>query len=235
MAESPSIWFRLGYALEKARQEPPSTRLKGLVQRPSAGGRPGPKDEGRATPRQRPGSGRETGQQEALDAFVTAAAATLAGQALRFLPARGAPGIVQVLLAGASGAAAALLRELVDPLLRGRPTLAPLGPQVGKALLSGAARGLLYGAVIDTRLPGPPLARGVLYGSVEYAVSPWGGLTTLLGEKAPHHRLPFLAGLFEDYRLGEDSYLDHVVFGLALAALYGSYRPAARPAEPGED
>jgi hypothetical protein len=222
MADSPSIWFHLGFALERARQDPPAKRLRGLMDLRARGGRPGPKDDEEASSRQRPEGTGADGHPEALDALLTTAAAALAGQMLRLLPARGAPGIVQVLRGGAAGAGAALLRELVDPLLHGRAALSPLGPQLGKALLSGAARGLLYGAVLDPRLPGPPAARGVVYGSVEYAVSPWGGLTTLLGERAPHRRLPFLVGLFEDYRLGEDRYLDHLAFGIALAVLYGS-------------
>jgi hypothetical protein len=93
--------------------------------------------------------------------------------------------------------------------------------------MAGAARGLLYAAVLEPRLPGTATLRGLLYGSLEFAVSPWGGLTSLLGERAPHRRIPMLRGLFDDYALGDDSYLDHLAFGVALALLYGSppYEP----------
>jgi len=129
---------------------------------------------------------------------------------------------VGLLRAGAAGAGAALLREMVDPLLHGEKRLAPLGPESAEAALAGAARGLLYGSVLEPRLPGPRALRGVLYGTLEYAVSPWGGLTSLLGERAPHRRIPLLQGLFEDYALGDDTYFDHLAFGVALALLYGS-------------
>jgi hypothetical protein len=82
--------------------------------------------------------------------------------------------------------------------------------------------------VLEPRLPGSPLLRGAIYGSIEYAVSPWGGLTAVLGDRAPHRRIPFLAALFEQDSLGDGSYLDHLTFGVALALLYGTESGASR-------
>jgi hypothetical protein len=67
----------------------------------------------------------------------------------------------------------------------------------------------------------------MLYGSVEYAVSPWGGLTQVLGDSAPHRRLPLLSGLFDAPQAGDESYLDHLLFGVALALFYGAGAPAS--------
>ena len=226
MSDTESIWFRLGYALEKARQEPPA-RLRGIGERQDAGRRSASKDAPRNDGRQREGDS-DRGREDALDALLTTGAGALAAQLLGLLPARRRPGPLSLLRAGAAGAGAALLRELVDPLLHGRLRIPRLGPEVGEALLAGAARGLLYASLLEPRLPGPALARGVLYGSAEYAVSPWGGLPRILGDRAPHKRIPFMSGLFEDYALGEDTWSDHLVFGLALAILYGSEPARAR-------
>jgi hypothetical protein len=161
-------------------------------------------------------------REQAVQALVTAGAGALAGKLLGLIPARRKPGVMGLVRAGAAGAGAALLRELLNPVLRGEPRLTGLGPRSGDALLAGAARGLLYAAMLEPRLPGPVPVQGILYGSLEYAVSPWGGLTGVLGERAPHRRIPLLNGLFNDEQLGEDGYLDHLLFGIALALFYGA-------------
>jgi hypothetical protein len=221
MSESPSIWFRIGYALERARHEPLLGRLEGLAERKN-GREIEPKDRGRRGARQSTESEGAKAREDALDALIAAGAGAIAGKMVGLVPAQRSPGVLGLLRAGAAGAGAALLRELLDPLLHGKRRLAPIGPEAAEAAFAGAARGLLYGAVLEPRLPGPPALRGVLYGSLEFAVSPWGGLTSLLGERAPHRRIPMLKGLFDDYALGDDSYLDHLAFGVALALLYGS-------------
>jgi hypothetical protein len=157
-----------------------------------------------------------------MQALLSAGAGALAAKLLGIIPSRGKPGVMGLVRAGAAGAGAALLRELLNPVLRGEPRIAGLSPRSGDALLAGAARGLLYAAMLEPRLPGPIPVQGILYGSLEYAVSPWGGLTGVLGERAPHRRIPLLNGLFTDDRLGEDSYLDHLLFGVALALFYGA-------------
>jgi hypothetical protein len=221
MSETPSIWFRIGYALERARQEPLVGRLRGLEERRN-GRRAAPKDREGSDGRQRDAVEHPVAREGALDALIAAGAGAIAGKFVGLVPARRRPGVFGLVRAGAAGAGAALLRELLDPLLRGEPRLSRLGPEVAEALFAGAARGLLYASVLEPRLPGPATVRGVLYGSLEYVVSPWGGLTSLLGDRAPHRRIPLLEGLFEDYALGDDGYVDHLTFGVALALLYGS-------------
>ena len=88
--------------------------------------------------------------------------------------------------AAASGAAAMIFQELVHALVSDDPEDADEGSRsLADRLISGTARGLVYGAVAEPRLPGPPVLRGVLYGS------------------------------------GNDGYLEHLVFGLALALMAG--------------
>jgi len=227
MDETKDIWFRIGYALERARTEPPAGRLRGLLERLDGGRGTEAKDERPPRARQRSEGARAAGANEALDALLTAGAGALAARLLGLVPARSRPGPLALFKAGASGAGAAFLRELLDPLLRGRLARPRLGSEVTDALLAGAVRGLLYGAVLEPRLPGPAVLRGVVYGSAEYAVSPWGGLSRLMGAGAPHRRFPLLAALSEQRALGEDSYLDHVVFGVALALFYRSAEPEA--------
>ena len=220
MSDSPSIWYRIGYALERARQEPLAGRLRSLQERRN--GETAPNNREGSDGRQRAELEHAPSREDALDALIAAGAGAIAGKVVGLVPARHAPGVLGLVRAGAAGAGAALLRELVDPLLRGELRVPRPGPEVADALLAGAARGLLYASVIEPRLPGPTAVRGVLYASLEYAVSPFGGLTSLLGDRAPHRRIPLVEGLFEDYAVGDDSYVDHLAFGVALALLYGS-------------
>ena len=221
MDETKDIWFRIGYALERARTDSPGGRLRGLRERRD-GGRGEAKDELLQSARQRPEGARPSGANEAIEALLTAGAGALVARLLGLVPARGRPGPAALFRAGAAGAGAAFLRELLDPLLRGRLVTPRLGAEGVDGAQGGAVRGLLYGAVLEPRLRGPAVLRGVLYGSAEYAVLPWGGLSRLLGARAPHRRFPLLAALSEERGLGEDSYLDHVVFGVALALFYRS-------------
>jgi hypothetical protein len=74
-----------------------------------------------------------------------------------------------------------------------------------------------------------------MYGWVEHLVSPMGGLTTLAGAHAPHRSLPFVSNLFDELENGgEDTLMDHVLFGIALAALYGA-KPADAKKDDDED
>jgi hypothetical protein len=210
----------MGYALESARHEPAGKRLLTAGRRRN-GRNSAPKDGPPVRSRQREAAEEGAPADDALDALLTTLTGALAGKALGLLPAGRTPGVLGLARAAAAGAGAALLREVLDPLLRGEARIPQLGPETGEALFAGAARGLLYGAVVEPRLHGPAALRGALYGSIEYAVSPWGGLGQLMGERAPHRRLPLVQGLLGDYALGDDGWLDHLVFGLALALLYG--------------
>ena len=129
---------------------------------------------------------------------------------------------LRLLRAGAAGAAAALLVDMLRPLIRGEPGVGPLDKETVDRLIAGIGQGLVYGAVVEPRIPGPTLVKGALYGTAEYAVDPVGGLSRLLGPHAPQHRLPVIGHLLEDLDPYDRAYAEHMGFGVALALLYGS-------------
>ena len=163
--------------------------------------------------------GRETSG--ALDLLLAAGTGTVVARLLSAWPAKRRPTLVRLLRAAAAGASATLLRELLEPLLQGKTRLPSFDDGLGDRLTAGAARGLVYGGVVDPRLPGPAMARGLTYAAAEYALSPWGGLRGLVGSHSPYHKLPIVSKLLDDPEAGEKEFLDHLVFGLALGLLYG--------------
>lgn len=215
MPSEQSFWYRLGYALERAKQIPASggRKLAGLDER----AKPDSSSSGN-TPREGNGSGAFS----ATDDLVASGAVALAVRLLDRWQPRRKLGFTGLLKAGASGAAAALLVELVRPLLKGRADLPELGGATAAHMLVGAGQGLVYGGLVEPRLPGPETLKGALYGSAEYAVAPSGGLATLLGPLAPHRRIPVLGHLLADADTDEQAFLEHVAFGVALGVLYGS-------------
>lgn len=108
------------------------------------------------------------------------------------------------------------------PLLAGRVEAPTLDRDLAEKLLVGAGQGLVYGGVVEPRIPGPSVLKGALYGSAEYAVDPMGGLAHLLGGRAPQGSLPVVADLLEGLDAHDRAYVEHVVFGIAVALLYGS-------------
>jgi hypothetical protein len=135
-------------------------------------------------------------------------------------------GIMRILKAGAAGAGAALLTDLARALLTGRAQGPTMADRAVERALAGASQGLVYGLVVEPRIPGPPVLKGALYGTAEYAVDPVGGMGRLLGPHAPLRRAPVVAQVLEGIDVGERGYVEHVTFGIALAVLYGS-RPAS--------
>ena len=234
MAEHDSVWFRLGYTLEQARERVPDSGLRPLderrtarkvgapqTRRPEARTRPGRQAE--AGPRARSGAlpgflQGESPTEEPWDAVIAAAATALIGGLIKSLPRMRRPGVLRLLRAGAAGAGAALLREVLRPLRAGASGT-PSMERARAAALAGSARGLLYSALVEPRIPGPPVVRGAVYGWLEHLVSPWGGLTSLVGAGAPHRSVPFLADLLDDLEPGDDTLADHLLFGITLAAL----------------
>lgn len=224
MPSDQSFWYRLGFALERARPgpaKPPAKRggkgarmLESLEERKR-----------RATAKPRPVS----------DDLLAAGAAAVAAKALDAWKPRGKAGPVRLLKAGLSGAGAALLVDLVRPLLRGNAEIPELTRSTVDHLLAGAAQGMLYAGIVEPRVPGPPLLKGALYGSTEYVADPAGGLTRLLGMRGPLRRIPVLAHLIEDLDPHDRVYLEHVTFGIALALLYGSSRRSSGIAPPDDD
>ena len=226
MVDQDNVWFRLGYTLERSRERVPrADRLRTLEERQTTR-KVGANRTRRPEPGARLGAS-PTG--EPWDALVAVGATALLGRVLEAMPRRRKPGLLRLLRAGAAGVGAALLSELLRSLRSGGLPF-PIAQLVQNASLTGGARGLVYGALVEPRIPGPPVVRGVAYGSLEYLVSPWGGLTKLVGARAPHRRIPFLADLLDDVGPNDDSLLDHVLFGIVLATLYG-----AGPATPYEN
>jgi hypothetical protein len=200
MQENKDIWYHIGYALETARQ-----RL------PSSGG------ETSKTPRRDEVT--KDVSKKVLDALVTVGAGSVVTKALSLLPGQRKPGLFRLFRAGSAGAAAAFLAELLRPALLGTVRDTTLEEELTDILLSGAGRGLLYAAVVAPHLPAPPALRGTAYAALEYALIPWGGLEKLAGPFSPHGRIPVLSVLLKN-RGAEEQFLEHLVFGLALALLY---------------
>ncbi len=210
MASEHSFWFRVGYALERAKQPAPASGKKLSTL------------EARAKPkRPAPRSGKDGG---AGDDLVTAAIVALAGRLLAAWRPGRRPGPIRLLHAALAGGGAALLLDLVRPLLVGRPESPTLGGDTAGRVLAGVGQGLVYGSVVEPRVPGPALLKGALFGSAEYAADPAGGLGHLLGAHTPQGRLPVVGHLLEGIDVHDRAYLEHLVFGVALAVLYGSSR-----------
>lgn len=208
MDSDQSLFYRLGYALERARQtsrQAPSQAgdgLRGLAKR------------------REPEAPKPPVRLPETEEVLTSVALIAISKVLDRWRPRGRTGPLRLLGSLAAGAGAALVVELIRPLLRGGPVL-ELDRTTADRLLAGAGQGLLYGAAVEPRVPGPPLLKGVLYGSVEYAVDAAGGLSRLLGAHAPHRHVPFLGDLLEGAEPHERLYLEHVIFGVTLATLYG--------------
>jgi hypothetical protein len=207
MSSDPSIWFRVGYALERARSLDASSTDK-----------PRPGKAAKRSPAREPA----TSGWPTADDLIASGVVVLAGKLLdAWRPARKVT-YSRLLRAGAAGAAAALLVDLVRPLLSGRAELPALDRNTGTRLLAGAGQGLLYGAVVEPRVPGPPLVKGAVYALAEYMADPAGGLSRILGPHAPQRRMPIVADLLEDLEPHDREVLDHLVFGIALAVLCGT-------------
>lgn len=240
MASETSIWFRLGYAMETARRarSRAGRRLAGLAERTrgsAAAGEPTRAAAQAAVPekaRERP---REEEAASPFDELLWTAAAALAGRLLDAWRPRRRPGAFGLLRAGVAGGLAALALELLEPLLDGRGERPALDREAGERILAGVGQGLLYGAVLEPRVPGPAALKGVLFGSAEYAADPSGGLSKLLAAHAPLAGVPLVGGLVEGRARPGRRYLEHLVFGVTLAMLYGSSRSSNGMAVAGED
>jgi hypothetical protein len=210
MASEQSLWFRIGYALERARHPSASAgrKLTGLAQRKRK------KRLSRHT--------EEDGQGPSTDDLVSAGLVLAAAKVLEIWRPRHKAKLSTLLRAATAGAGAALLLDLVRPLITGRPSKAPFDAKTGERLLTGAGQGLLYGAVVEPRLRGSALVKGALFAAAEYAAHPAGGLSKLMGTHAPQRRVPLLGHLLDDLEAHERTYLEHLTFAIALAVLYES-------------
>jgi len=223
MPKKEELWYRVGYALEAARQRIPAAlppesetrKVKGKGRAPL----PAPGEKIASALRKAQGRTMDEASSKILDAFLTVGAGTVLTRFLSFWPGRRRPGLFRLLKAGAAGAAASFLAELVRPALTGEKSGGTLEEELTDILLSGAGRGLLYAAIVEPRMPGPPILQGTTYGALEYALTPWGGLEELAGAVAPHRKIPILSVLLQN-RGEEEQFLEHLAFGIALALLY---------------
>jgi hypothetical protein len=210
MAAKHSIWYHLGHALERARHTPPERdRVTGLVRRKAELERT--REERLARP-----------ALPSSDELLATGIAVVVERVLAGWSGRGSPGFTRLVRAGAAGAAAALLIDLVRPLITGSRDRHVVDEGTADRLLAGAGQGLLYGSIVEPRLPGPAILKGAAFGSVEYLADPAGGLSGLLGSHAHPGPLRVLEHLREGVAAEQRTYLEHVMFGVALAALYGS-------------
>ncbi len=220
---SKSIWYRLGYALESARhgaQSAQQVRSAKKAQPAKKGRSAGPRSAGNSggeatDPERRPVS-------STVDQLIATGTGILGDRLFSIVVGR-RPGTLRLTRAALAGAGAALALSLFRNGKNGTPGAE--GPHDPTAeLLTGAARGMLYGAVLEPRLPGSPLLRGATFGVMEYVTSPFGGLDGILGASSPHRTMPIVAALLGPSDSGAGSMADHVAFGVALGLLYGEGR-----------
>ena len=211
---SKSIWYQLGYALESARHGASSARS-------TAEARSVPNRRGKAAdPERRLIS-------STMDQLIATGAGILGDRLFSVLVGK-RPGTLRLTRAALAGAGAALALSLFRPGKNGTKEGGQTPYDPTEELLTGAARGMLYGAVLEPRLPGSPLLRGATFGVMEYVTSPFGGLDVILGASSPNRTMPIVAALLGPGGSGvkprAGSIIDHVAFGVALGLLYGAGR-----------
>lgn len=213
MASDKSIWYRLGHALERARRAAPSPPDSLSSPKRAVTARSDDEDGGHVLPRP---------EIPSSDALIAAAVTLLVDKTLDVWGKRSDPGLGRLVRAAAAGAIASLLADLVRPLLRSDADLPAVDPDTAGRMLAGLGQGLVYGGVIEPRLPGPALFKGAVYGSLEYAIHPFGSLSGFLGSHTPQRKIPFFGDLLDGLDGDERAYLEHLVFGIALALIYES-------------
>ena len=211
---SKSIWYQLGYALESARHGASSARS-------TAEARSEPNRRGKAAdPERRPVS-------STIDQLIATGTGILGDRLFSVLVGR-RPGTLRLTRAALAGAGTALALSLFRPGKNGTKEGGQTPHNPTEELLTGAARGMLYGAVFEPRLPGSPLLRGATFGVLEYVTSPFGGLDGILGASSPNRTIPIVAALLgpggSGAKPGSGSITDHIAFGVALGLLYGTGR-----------
>ena len=209
MPANKSLWYRIGYAMERARLSAPAGEEIAPTKR-----------KGKKKSQRLPALSKVRRSGRVVDTVLAVGAGTLATRVLRFWPTRHRAGVIGLMRAAASGAAASVCLRLLQPHLAGKGRAGAIDQELLDLLLSGVGRGLIYGAVVEPRVPGPSLLQGAAYASLEYLVAPWGGLEGVLGKESPQGRLPVLTYLFRADNPGEMHFLDHLVFGVTLALLY---------------
>jgi hypothetical protein len=209
MASKKSIWYHIGHALERSRRAPdPERRVMGLAHR-----------------RAEPEIAREREPRQPIpsaDELMSAGVAVVVDRVLAGWSGRKAPSFSKLLRAAAAGATAAVLVDLLRPLLNEDGAFPGMDRETADRVLAGVGQGLVYGSIVEPRVPGPALIKGAIYGSAEYATDPVGGLHGLLGAHVPQNRLPIVGDVFDVVAPHDRAFLEHLVFGITLALLYES-------------
>ena len=232
---SKSIWYQLGYALESARhgarsarearsapelrsakKAPPARKVRSAAEARSAGNARGEATDSERRP-----------VSSTIDQLIATGTGMLGDRLFSIVVGR-RPGTSRLTRAALAGAGAALALSLFRNGKNGTPEVGQTPQDPTAELLTGAARGMLYGAVLEPRLPGSPLLRGATYGVMEYVTSPFGGLDGILGASSPHRTMPIVAALLgpsdSGAASGAGSIADHLAFGVTLGLLYGEGR-----------
>ena len=147
-------------------------------------------------------------------AALTTAEAMLASRLLRPKPIRWP----RVILAGAAGSLLAdMVGRMQDDARRGELSYAANPGELLGRVSAGIAVAAGYASILYPRLPGSPLLRGLVFGALEIAAAPRGGLVRLAAQ-APGLRFPLQTLALP---VDEDaSPSAHLAFGLALGLLY---------------
>lgn len=156
-----------------------------------------------------------------VDALFAAGAGTLASRLIQRWGNGQTPPVTSLFLAGMAGAGAALITQAMRPLLEEDDEGVVLDRELAYVLLEGVGRGLIYGILLQRRIPGPPLVKGAVYGTAEYLVGPWGGMSRQLHSLTPQSSLPVIGALLEPGDTSGDTLAEHLLFGTSLALLYG--------------
>jgi hypothetical protein len=200
MSDSNDPWYRIGYALELAKQRLPAVREG------SEAARRGRK----SSPRKR--------NEDWVEQILAVGTGAVASKILGGLPGRKKPGTLRLARAAVAGAGAAavlaLFRSYIAP--KDGDSADPM-----REILAGAGRGIVYGSVLEPHLVGPSAMRGAMFAALEYAISPWGGLDGVLGAASPNRTIPILGALLGTDALEAESITEHLVFGSTLGILYG--------------
>ena len=209
MPPKQNYWFHLGYALERLRSMSPGATEEVRILKD----RPGP-------------AGQNTSEDARtnwlpLKELATPEAVAILSKLLRTWKPRHKTALGSLVRAGAAGAVSALILDLISPAAHGSES-PKLDRETGDRLLAGIRQGLLYGAVLEPKVPGPTVLKGALYGTIEYAVNPMGGLSQLLAAHGSEHPHSTLENFLEDFDSHNRNYTEHVIFGVILALLYGS-------------
>ena len=208
------LWYRLGYLYQRAREGRGETagKLSGLAERvrdlvPGQGGN---------------GAKKSPFPLPEADQIVAAGLAAVGARLLSAWRPKHGTAATDLIRAAATGVGAAVIVELVRPLLRGERALPDLDEGTVDRILGGIAQGLAYAAVVEPRLGGPGVLRGAAYGAAEYAALPLGGLSRVFGRATPQGRIPVVGRLLEGLDDAERSFLEHLAFGAVMGALYGT-------------